>query len=196
MQLLVIDNYDSFVYNLVQYLGELGAELEVVRNDAASAEDLCARGADGLVISPGPGQPQDAGVSVDAVRAFAAAETPVLGVCLGHQAIGVAFGGRVGRARSIMHGKTSPIEHDGRGVFRDLPSPFQATRYHSLAIESDACPEALVVTARSGDGEIMGVRHRTLAIEGVQFHPESIMTAEGKRLLDNFLAVCRGDRGR
>ena len=196
MQLLVIDNYDSFVYNLVQYLGELGAELEVVRNDAASAEDLCARGADGLVISPGPGQPQDAGVSVDAVRAFAAAETPVLGVCLGHQAIGVAFGGRVGRARSIMHGKTSSIEHDGRGVFRDLPSPFEATRYHSLVIENDACPEALVVTARSGDGEIMGVRHRTLAIEGVQFHPESILTAEGKRLLDNFLAVCRGDRGR
>ncbi len=194
MQLLVIDNYDSFVYNLVQYLGELGAELEVVRNDAARAEELLARRPHGLVISPGPGQPQDAGVSVEAVTACAGARVPVLGVCLGHQAIGVAFGGRVGRARSIMHGKTSAIEHDGRGVFSGLPSPFEATRYHSLVIEKDACPAQLEVSARSADGEIMGVRHRELPIEGVQFHPESILTGEGKRLLDNFLGLCRRER--
>ena len=192
MKLLMIDNYDSFTYNLVQYVGELGAEFDVFRNDEESAEALVARRPAGLVISPGPGHPDDAGVSVDAVRAFAAARIPVLGVCLGHQAIATAFGGRIVRARTLMHGKTSQIEHDGTGVFRGLPSRFEATRYHSLVIEGDACPPALAVTARTSDGEIMGVRHRELPVEGVQFHPESILTSEGKRLLANFLEDCAG----
>jgi anthranilate synthase/aminodeoxychorismate synthase-like glutamine amidotransferase len=190
VKLLVIDNYDSFTYNLVQYLGELGADVEVVRNDVDTAEGLLARGAAGLVISPGPGDPGEAGVSEACVRVFARAGVPVLGVCLGHQAIGAAFGGRIVRARTLMHGKTSPIEHDGRGVFRGLPSPFEATRYHSLVIEPASCPAELEISARSPDGEIMGVRHRTLPIHGVQFHPESILTAEGKRLLGNFLELC------
>jgi anthranilate synthase component 2 len=190
MRLLMIDNYDSFTYNLVQYLGELGAPLEVFRNDAAGVEELLARMPDGVVISPGPGEPGDAGVSVAMVRACAERRIPLLGVCLGHQAIGVAFGGRIVRARSIMHGKVSSIEHDGRGIFTGLPSPFEATRYHSLVIEAASCPDVLTVSARTGDGEIMGVRHRELPIEGVQFHPESILTIQGKPLLSGFLGMC------
>ena len=195
MRLLMIDNYDSFTYNLVQYLGELGAEVEVVRNDVETVDSLLEREADGLVISPGPGTPDDAGVSMECVRAFAERGTPVLGVCLGHQSIGQVFGGRIVRAGSIMHGKTSRIEHDGRGVFAGLPQPFEATRYHSLVIEDATCPEVLEVSARSEDGEIMGVRHRVLPIEGVQFHPESILTGVGKQLLASFLAMCRSAGG-
>jgi anthranilate synthase/aminodeoxychorismate synthase-like glutamine amidotransferase len=191
MRLLMVDNYDSFTYNLVQYLGELGAEVDVLRNDEAPVAALLARNADGLVISPGPGTPDDAGVSMAAIEAFAAAGLPVLGVCLGHQSIGQVYGGVVIRARSIMHGKVSTIAHDGRGLFEGLPQDFEATRYHSLVIEESSIPDALEITARTPDGEIMGVRHRTLPIEGVQFHPESIMTGEGKRLLGNFLAACR-----
>jgi anthranilate synthase/aminodeoxychorismate synthase-like glutamine amidotransferase len=191
MRLLIIDNYDSFTYNLVQYLGELGAEVEVVRNDVESVECLLERAPEGLVISPGPGTPDDAGVSQQCVSAFAERGTPVLGVCLGHQSIGQVFGGRIVRARSIMHGKTSRIEHDGRGVFSGLPAAFEATRYHSLVIEDASHLEALEVSARSEDGEIMGVRHRELPIEGVQFHPESILTGVGKDLLANFLNQCR-----
>ena len=190
-RLLMIDNYDSFTYNLVQYLGELGAEIEVVRNDAETVDVLLARAGDGLVISPGPGTPSEAGVSVEAIPRFAQAGLPVLGVCLGHQSIGQTFGGRIVRARSIMHGKVSQIEHDGRGLFRGLPQRFEATRYHSLVIEEASMPECLEISARTADGEIMGVRHRELPIEGVQFHPESIMTGSGKALLDNFLALCR-----
>ncbi len=189
-RLLMIDNYDSFTYNLVQYLGELGAQVDVVRHDVEGIDALMARAPDGLVISPGPGEPRDAGVSIEAVESFAAAGTPVLGVCLGHQAIGVAFGGRIVRARSIMHGKTSEIEHTGVGVFAGLPQAFEATRYHSLVIEEESCPDVLEVTARTSDGEIMGVRHRELAVEGVQFHPESILTEVGKQLLGNFLKRC------
>jgi anthranilate synthase/aminodeoxychorismate synthase-like glutamine amidotransferase len=189
-RLLMIDNYDSFTYNLVQYLGELGAEVETLRNDAASAEALVAKGPDGVVISPGPGRPEDAGVSVSALRAFGAAGIPVFGVCLGHQALGLVAGGRIVRARTLMHGKTSQIFHEGEGVFRGLPRPFEATRYHSLVIESATCPAVLEVTARTADGEIMGVRHCELPLEGVQFHPESILTREGKRLLANFLERC------
>jgi anthranilate synthase/aminodeoxychorismate synthase-like glutamine amidotransferase len=188
----MIDNYDSFTYNLVQYLGELGAEVDVVRNDVDTAEGLLARRPAGLVISPGPGDPGEAGVSEAAVRVFARAGVPLLGVCLGHQAIGTAFGGRIVRARTLMHGKTSQIEHDGAGVFRGLPTPFEATRYHSLVIEPGSCPAELAVCARSSDGEIMGVRHRTLPVHGVQFHPESILTVEGKHLLANFLELCGG----
>jgi anthranilate synthase component II len=195
MRVSMIDNYDSFTYNLVQYLSELGACVQVVRNDAVSADELLAREPAAVVISPGPGEPKDAGISVDAVRACAAARVPLLGVCLGHQAIGEAFGARIVRARSIMHGKVSKIEHDGRGVFRGLPSPFEATRYHSLVIAEESLPSELVVTARTADREIMGVRHRELPIEGVQFHPESILTAEGKRLLGNFLSLCAAEGG-
>jgi anthranilate synthase/aminodeoxychorismate synthase-like glutamine amidotransferase len=201
MRIAMIDNYDSFTYNLVQYLSELGARVDVVRNDATTPEALLAgsggaSGAastppDGVVISPGPGDPHGAGISIEAVGVCARAGTPLLGVCLGHQSIGVAFGGRIVRARSIMHGKVSDIEHDGRGVFAGLPSPFQATRYHSLVIDGDSVPDTLEVTARTADGEIMGVRHREHPIEGVQFHPESILTGEGKRLLGNFLSGCR-----
>lgn len=191
MRLLIIDNYDSFTYNLVQYLGELGADVEVVRNDVEPVERLVARAPDGLVISPGPGTPDDAGVSQSCVRAFADVGIPVFGVCLGHQSIGQVFGGRIVRARSIMHGKTSSIEHDDRGVFAGLPRPFEATRYHSLVIEDASRPDVLEVSARSEDGEIMGVRHRELPIEGVQFHPESILTSVGKDLLANFLGLCR-----
>ncbi len=194
MRILIIDNYDSFTYNLVQYLGELGAELDVQRNDAMSVAGLLATAPDGLVISPGPGVPQNAGVSIEAVKQFGAAGIPVLGVCLGHQSIGEAYGGNTVRARSIMHGKTSPIEHDNRGVFEGLPQPFDATRYHSLVIEEASVPTVLEISARTADGEIMGVRHREQPVEGVQFHPESILTGEGKRLLGNFLARCRGAR--
>ena len=190
-RLLMIDNYDSFTYNLVQYLGELGAEIDVVRNDDETVDVLLSRAGDGLVISPGPGEPSEAGVSVEAIPRFAQAGLPVLGVCLGHQSIGQAFGGRIVRARSIMHGKVSKIEHDGRGLFRGLPQPFEATRYHSLVIEESSLPACLEISARTADGEIMGVRHRELPIEGVQFHPESIMTSHGKALLGNFLALCR-----
>ena len=190
MRIAMIDNYDSFTYNLVQYLSELGATVAVVRNDAVSARALLADAPDGVVISPGPGEPDGAGISVQAVHECAASGTPLLGVCLGHQSIGVAFGGRIARARSIMHGKISKIEHDGAGVFRGLPSPMEATRYHSLVIDEASCPAELEITARTADREIMGVRHREHAIEGVQFHPESILTAEGKRLLENFLNRC------
>ncbi len=189
-RLLLIDNYDSFTYNLFQYLGELGAQVEVVRNDAEPLAALLARPVDGLVISPGPGRPDAAGVSMASVRAFGERGTPVLGVCLGHQAIGEAFGGRIVGAKRLMHGKTSLIQHGGQGVFAGLASPLEATRYHSLVIEPASCPAVLEVTARTEDGEIMGVRHRELPIEGVQFHPESILTREGKRLLANFLARC------
>ena len=195
MRLLMIDNYDSFTYNLVQYLGELGAEMDVLRNDAALLEEMVERDAAGVVISPGPGRPEAAGVSVAAVRAFALRGTPVLGVCLGHQALGEAVGGRIAQARTIMHGKTSPIHHDQSGVFEGLPTPLDATRYHSLVVDPDSCPEILEVSARSPDGEIMGLRHRELLVEGVQFHPESILTPEGKRLLANFLSRCGKERG-
>jgi anthranilate synthase/aminodeoxychorismate synthase-like glutamine amidotransferase len=192
VRIAIVDNYDSFTYNLVQYLGELGAQVDVVRNDAVDAEALLASHPDGVVISPGPGDPEDAGISMDVVSACARSGTPLLGVCLGHQSIGAAFGGRIVRARTLMHGKVSSISHDGRGVFQGLPSPFEATRYHSLVIAEDSMPAALEVSARTPDGEIMGVRHRELPIEGVQFHPESILTLQGKALLRNFLDACRG----
>ena len=192
MRVLMIDNYDSFTYNLYQYLGELGARIEVVRNDVEDIQSLLAREPDGVVISPGPGVPADAGVSIEAVKRFGERGTPLLGVCLGHQAIGVAYGGRVVRAPRIMHGKTSPILHEGQGVFAGLPRPFEATRYHSLVIESEGFPEDLEVSARTPEGEIMGVRHRRLPVEGVQFHPESILTEAGKGLLGNFLSRCQG----
>jgi len=188
----MIDNYDSFTYNLVQYLGELGAQVDVFRNDAITPAEICERRPLGVMISPGPGEPAAAGVSVETVRSCAAAELPLLGVCLGHQAIGEAFGGRIVHARSIMHGKVSPIRHDARGVFAGLENPFEATRYHSLVIAEDSLPAELEITARTPDEEIMGVRHRSLPIEGVQFHPESILTRAGKALLRNFLDACGG----
>ena len=191
MSLLILDNYDSFTYNLVQYLGELGASTEVVRNDVATPEEILETRPQGIVISPGPGRPEDAGNSVRLVQQASAGAIPVLGVCLGHQAIGVAFGGAIVSARTIMYGKTSPILHDDRGLFRGLPEGFEATRYHSLVIERESCPAVLEVSARTADGEIMGVRHRSLPVEGVQFHPESILTVEGKSLLGNFLETCR-----
>jgi anthranilate synthase component 2 len=195
VRLLMIDNYDSFTFNLVQYLGELGAEVEVVRNDAQSVDEVLDRKPAGVVISPGPGEPKAAGISVELVSACAKRGVPLLGVCLGHQSIGVAFGGQIVRAQSIMHGKVSSIEHDGSGVLREIASPFEATRYHSLVIEKESCPEELVITARNGDGEIMGVRHRELPIEGVQFHPESILTRVGKTLLGSFLEGCSPGAG-
>ncbi len=191
IRLLMVDNYDSFTYNLVQYLGELGAEVEVVRNDEVGVDALMARAADGLVISPGPGTPDDAGVSVTAIQKFGEAGIPVFGVCLGHQSIGVAYGARIVRAASIMHGKISTVTHDEQGVFSGVPKQFEATRYHSLVIEESSVPDILEISARTDDSEIMGIRHRSLPIEGVQFHPESIMTGEGKALLGNFLALCR-----
>ena len=185
--LLMIDNYDSFTYNLVQYLGELGQEVKVVRNDEMSVDQIEALGAERIVLSPGPCTPNEAGVSLEVIRRFAG-RTPILGVCLGHQAIGQAFGGRVIHARQLMHGKVSLIHHEGKGVFAGLPTPYEATRYHSLAIERESCPPELEVTAWTDDGEIMGVRHRTLPVEGVQFHPESILTQHGHALLRNFLS--------
>jgi anthranilate synthase/aminodeoxychorismate synthase-like glutamine amidotransferase len=182
----MIDNYDSFTYNLVQYLGELGADVEVRRNDAITLEEVAASRPDGIVVSPGPCTPKEAGISVSAIERFQG-DVPILGVCLGHQAIGAALGGTIVRAPRIMHGKTSPIHHDGRGVFRGLPSPFDATRYHSLVIDPATVPAELEVSAWTAEGEIMGVRHRRLAVEGVQVHPESILTLEGKQLLRNFL---------
>jgi anthranilate synthase/aminodeoxychorismate synthase-like glutamine amidotransferase len=185
MRVLVIDNYDSFAYNLVQYLGELGAEVEVVRNDQAEVGDLLKRGADRLVVSPGPCTPAEAGISVEAVRAFAEAGTPVLGVCLGHQSLVVAFGGTVVVGEPI-HGKDAEVEHDGRTIFAGLPNPLVAGRYHSLVAEPGTVPDALEVSATYGD-VVMGVRHRELPAEGVQFHPESVLTPHGKHLLKNFL---------
>ena len=184
--LLMIDNYDSFTYNLVQYFGELGEEVRVVRNDQATIDDIEALGADRICLSPGPGAPADAGVCVPVLKHFAG-RLPILGVCLGHQAIGEAFGGHVIRAARVMHGKTDAVTHVDRGVFESVPSPFTVTRYHSLAIERDTLPDCLEVTAWTDDGEIMGVRHRTHAVEGVQFHPESILSEHGHRLLKNFL---------
>ena len=184
--LLMIDNYDSFTYNLVQYFGELGEEVRVVRNDAIDVKGIAALAPARIVISPGPCTPSEAGISVPLVRAFAG-KLPILGVCLGHQAIGEAFGGRIVHAGRVMHGTTSEIRHAGKGVFGNLPSPFRATRYHSLAIERASLPDCLEVTAESEDGEIMGVRHRQFALEGVQFHPESILTEHGHALLKNFL---------
>lgn len=188
MRVLLIDNYDSFTYNLVQYLGELGASCDVMRNDALTVEELGGRGAQALVISPGPCTPNEAGISVEAVRHYAG-RLPILGVCLGHQAIAVAFGGRVVAARELMHGKTSLIRHDGRGVFSGLPDPFEATRYHSLAVEAHTLPAILRPTAHTEDGEIMGLRHAEQLVIGVQFHPESILTGQGKALLANFLEL-------
>ena len=184
--LLLIDNYDSFTFNLYQYLAELGEQVEVHRNDEISVEDCLQMAPERIVISPGPCTPAEAGISVELIRA-AAGQVPLLGVCLGHQCIGEAFGGAVGSAGEIMHGKTSTIEHDGRGVFAGLPNPFEAIRYHSLAIEPDSLPEQLEVSARAESGVIMGVRHRSLPVEGVQFHPESIFTQPGHDLLRNFL---------
>jgi anthranilate synthase/aminodeoxychorismate synthase-like glutamine amidotransferase len=192
VRVLIIDNYDSFVYNLYQYLGELGADPVVVRNDAAGIEELRGLDPGAVLVSPGPGRPSDAGVSNEAIAAFATAGVPVLGVCLGHQCIGEIYGGVVVRAHEIVHGKAALVEHDGQGVFLDLPNPLQATRYHSLVVEAESVPDCLVVTAQTADGLIMGLRHRTLPVEGVQFHPESILTGEaGKQLLANFLSMAR-----
>ena len=187
MRVLLIDNFDSFVFNLAQYLGSLGAEPVVVRNDA-EVQDLVELEPDAVVISPGPGHPRDAGCCVAAIHAFAG-RAPLLGVCLGHQAIGLAYGGDIVRAEALMHGKTSEIHHGGQGVFHGLPNPFPATRYHSLVIRPESLPECLEATAHTADGVIMGVRHRQMSVEGVQFHPESIMTPAGMRLLSNFLRV-------
>jgi anthranilate synthase component 2 len=188
--LLLIDNYDSFTYNLVQYLGELGADVHVHRNDVLTLEQIAAWEPEQIVISPGPCTPSEAGISVPLIRRFAGT-VPILGVCLGHQAIGQAFGGTIVRAARVMHGKVSPVAHDGRGVFTGLPSPLTATRYHSLAIERASMPACLEVTATSDDGEVMGVRHREWPVEGVQFHPEAILTEHGHALLRNFLAGIR-----
>ncbi len=184
--LLMIDNYDSFTYNLVQYFGELGQEVKVIRNDAITVEEIGQMKPDYLVISPGPCAPAQAGVSLAAIKEYAG-KIPLLGVCLGHQAIGEAFGGKIIHAQQLMHGKTSPVFHKDVGVFRGLPNPITCTRYHSLAIERATLPECLEITAETEDGEIMGVRHKTLPVEGVQFHPESILTEHGHQMLDNFL---------
>jgi anthranilate synthase component 2 len=185
--LLMIDNYDSFTYNLVQYFGELGEDVRVARNDEITLDEIAALRADRICISPGPCSPTEAGISLDVIHRFAGS-VPILGVCLGHQSIGHAFGGKVVRAHLLMHGKTDSVHHRGEGVFAGLPSPFTATRYHSLAVERASLPDCLEVTAWTDDGEIMGLRHRTLAVEGVQFHPESIATEHGHALLKSFLA--------
>ncbi|MGH8992043.1 MAG: anthranilate synthase component II [Acidimicrobiia bacterium] len=189
---LVIDNYDSFVYNLVQYLGELGAEPLVYRHDEATLEQMLALDPAAVLVSPGPGRPEDAGVSNEAIATFGERGVPVLGVCLGHQCIGQLYGGQVVRADQVMHGKTSSIRHQGQGLFEGLPSPLEATRYHSLIVERSSVPDVLEVTAETDDGVIMGLRHRDLPVEGVQFHPESILTEGGHRLLENFLARAGG----
>jgi anthranilate synthase/aminodeoxychorismate synthase-like glutamine amidotransferase len=188
-RVLVIDNYDSFVYNLVQYLGELGAEPIVHRHDAVTIDEMDALAPDAILVSPGPGRPEDAGLSNAAIDHFARRSVPVLGVCLGHQCIGQLYGGDVVRAPRVMHGKTSEISHNGSGVFRGLPSPHTATRYHSLVVARDSVPDVLEITAESEDGLVMGLRHRELPVEGVQFHPESILTAAGHDLLANFLSL-------
>ena len=188
--LLMIDNYDSFTYNLVQYFGELGEEVRVYRNDAITLKEIAAMRPDRIVVSPGPCSPAQAGISVALIREFAG-KIPILGVCLGHQSIGGAFGGEIVHAKELMHGKTSSIHHDGLGVFRGLPEPFSATRYHSLAIDRESLPACLAVSAWSEDDEIMGVRHREHRVEGVQFHPESILTEHGHQLLKNFLEIDR-----
>lgn len=189
--ILLIDNYDSFTWNLVHYLGEAGAEVEVIRNDAISAGQALARHPEGIVLSPGPCTPAQAGICIELIRAAAEKAIPILGVCLGHQAIGEAFGGKVVRANRIMHGKTDAITHDGTGVFAGLPSPLTATRYHSLTVEPESLPNCLRVTATSDDGTIMGLAHADLPIEGVQFHPESIASEHGHEMIRNFLARCR-----
>ena len=189
-RILVIDSYDSFVYNLVQYLGELGADPIVVRNDEIDVAAAIAIQPDGVLLSPGPGRPEASGIVCDAIGAFADVATPVFGVCLGHQAIGQVYGAAVINAPELMHGKTSPVEHDSRGVFAGLPSPLTATRYHSLTLDPNTIPDVLAVTARGPDGVIMGVRHRELDVEGVQFHPESILTDQGHDLVRNFLKRC------
>ena len=188
--ILMVDNYDSFTWNLVQYLGMLGADVHVKRNDTISVSDIETLRPDAIVISPGPCTPSDAGISLDVVKHFSG-RLPLLGVCLGHQSIAQAFGATIGRARRIMHGKTSPVEHDNTGVFKGLPSPFEATRYHSLVAQADTVPDCLSVTARSADdGEIMGLSHKEHPTWGIQFHPESILTTEGMNLLQNFLDLC------
>jgi anthranilate synthase/aminodeoxychorismate synthase-like glutamine amidotransferase len=184
--LLVIDNYDSFTYNLVQYLGEMGQEIRVVRNDEMAVSDIAGLAPSHIVISPGPCTPNEAGISLDTIRQYAG-KIPIFGVCLGHQSIGQAFGGKVIRARQVMHGKTSKIFHDEKGAFTGLPNPFEATRYHSLIVERQSLPDCLEISAKTWDEEIMGLRHKTLAVEGVQFHPESFLTTAGKDLLRNFL---------
>jgi anthranilate synthase component 2 len=189
MRLLVIDNYDSFTYNLVQYFGELGAECEVLRNDAKNLEQITIDEYQGLVLSPGPCDPDRAGISLPAVLKWAGTK-PLLGVCLGHQCIGQAFGGKIVRADKLMHGKTSPIRHDGVELFKDLPSPLTATRYHSLVVESSSLPDCLSITAHTTEGEIMGLRHKELPVWGVQFHPESLATEKGIMILKNFLEFC------
>jgi anthranilate synthase/aminodeoxychorismate synthase-like glutamine amidotransferase len=186
--ILLLDNYDSFTYNLAQYLGELGCEVEVHRNDKISVEDIARKKPERIVISPGPCTPQDAGISVELIEQLAG-KFPILGVCLGHQAIGAAFGGKIKRAPALFHGKTSEIHHDGKGVFRKLADPFTATRYHSLIVERKTLPRELMITAETDDGIIMGLRHRRYKIEGVQFHPESVLTESGKQLLKNFLSL-------
>jgi anthranilate synthase component II len=191
--ILVLDNYDSFTYNLVQYLGTLGEEVEVHRNDALDVAALAARPLEGLVISPGPGEPRDAGISEAAIAALAG-RVPVLGVCLGHQALAEVFGGRVVRAGRLMHGKTSPILHRGRGLFAGLDNPFEATRYHSLIVERESLPDILEVVAWTPEGEIMGLKHRDHETWGVQFHPESVLTKQGLQLVGNFLTLCRQNR--
>jgi para-aminobenzoate synthetase component 2 len=190
-KILVVDNYDSFVFNLVQYLQQLGAEVVVKRNDEVNAESI--NGFDGVLLSPGPGTPEDAGACIEIVNAAIEKQKPLLGVCLGHQAIGAALGGKVSRAPELLHGKTSQVQHQNEGVFKDLKSPFRATRYHSLAIEIPSVPEELLVTATTDTGVIMGVKHRSAPIEGVQFHPESVLTEGGHRLLANWLETC-GDK--
>jgi anthranilate synthase/aminodeoxychorismate synthase-like glutamine amidotransferase len=188
MKLLVIDNYDSFTFNLVQYLGELGAQSDVVRNDVIGVDEVGQRGAAAIVISPGPCTPNEAGISVETVKRYAGV-LPILGVCLGHQSVAQAFGGRIVPAHELMHGKTSQISHEGRGIFEGVPDPFEATRYHSLAVERDTLPDCLRVTAQTEDGEIMGLEHSSQLVIGLQFHPESILTGMGKVLLGNFLKL-------
>ena len=184
--ILMIDNYDSFTWNLVQYFGELGADMQVVLNDEVTVDDIAAMQPEKIVISPGPCSPNEAGISLAAIKAFAG-QLPILGVCLGHQALGQAFGGKVVHAKTLMHGKTSPVTHTNSGVFTGLPSPFTATRYHSLAVERASLPDCFDITAWTEDGEIMGLKHKTLNVEGVQFHPESILTEHGHQMLKNFL---------
>ena len=186
--ILLLDNYDSFTYNLAQYLGELGCEVEVHRNDKISVDDIARRKPERIVISPGPCTPEEAGISIELIQRLAG-KFPILGVCLGHQAMGAAYGGKIVRAPRIFHGKTSEIRHDGKGIFRDLPKPFTATRYHSLIVEKKSLPRELTITAETADGTIMGLRHRKHKMEGVQFHPESVLTPDGKKLLQNFLQL-------